>query len=76
MLRQERERRGLTQAELAERSGVSRQLLIKIEKGHPGAEIGKIMAIVKALGGGVVFEELPPSPPSAFDLDQIIWGEK
>ncbi len=73
MLRQLREQRGLTQAEVAERSGVSRQLVVKIEKGHPRAEIGKVLAVVRALGGGLAVEPIAVTPPT-IDLDDLLEG--
>lgn len=45
-----RRAQGLTQAELAERAGVGRQWLVAIEKGHDRAEIGKVLAVMSALG--------------------------
>lgn len=41
---------GLTQVELAQRAGVSREWLIGIERGgRPGAEIGKILSVLREL---------------------------
>lgn len=73
MLRQLREQRGLTQAEVAERADISRQLLVKIEKGHPRAEIGRVLAVVRALGGRIAIEPITDSPP-AIDLDALLEG--
>ena len=53
LLRTERERQGRTQAELARLAGISRQLLVHIEKGHPRAELARVLAVVKALGSGM-----------------------
>ena len=41
---------GLTQAELAERAGVSRRWISRAERGHGGGEIGNLMKVVRALG--------------------------
>lgn len=47
---------GLTQAELAERAGVSRRWLGRLERGHTGAETGNLMRVVRALGLAVWLE--------------------
>lgn len=72
-LRQIREQLDLTQAEVSERSGVSRQLLVKIERGHPRAEIGKVLAILRALGRGLAMEPVTDAP-AAIDLDELLGG--
>lgn len=47
---------GLTQAELADRAGVSRRWLGQMERGHLRAETDKVMRVVRALGLAVRFE--------------------
>lgn len=47
---------GLTQAELAERAGVSRRWLGRLERGHARAETGNLMRVVRALGLAVRLE--------------------
>lgn len=42
--------RGLTQSELAKKADVGRQWLVALEKGHDRAELGKVMAVLNALG--------------------------
>lgn len=50
MVKALRRRRGLTQAELARRSGVSRQWIIALESDPPvGVEMGKLMKTLDAL---------------------------
>lgn len=49
-LREERRKRGLTQAGLADRAGVSRGWLIKFEQGHHSAEADSIFRVIAALG--------------------------
>lgn len=49
-VREERRRLHLTQAELAEQSGVSRSFVIELERGHERAELGKVIAVLSALG--------------------------
>ena len=50
VLRSVRRERGFTQAEVAERAGVSRSWLIEFESGKPTVEVGKVMSVVRALG--------------------------
>ena len=50
IVRATRTQRRLTQAQLAEAAGVSRLFVIEIEKGHPRAEIGKVLTLLGALG--------------------------
>lgn len=50
LIRSTRLRRRLSQAELAQASGVSRAWLIKVEEGHPGAELGRVLTVLRALG--------------------------
>jgi len=49
-LRRIRERQALSQAELAERSGVSRATIVSLESGRAGAQYGTIRKIAQALG--------------------------
>ena len=49
ILRAERRRRGLTQAELARRAGIGRQKLIQVEQGKPGVALAAYAAAMKAL---------------------------
>lgn len=41
---------GLKAEELAERAGISRSTLQKIERGDPGVSIGAVMSVMQALG--------------------------
>ena len=74
-IRMRRESAGQTQAYVAERAGISRQLLVKIESGHARAELGKVLRVVKALGIVLVLAD-PPSFQSApeLDLDEYLRG--
>ena len=47
---------GLTQAELADRAGVSRRWVGQVERGHLRAEADKLMRVVRALGLAVRLE--------------------
>jgi len=48
-IRQARKKLGWTQAELAERSGVSRDWIIGLEKGKPSLDLGLVLRTMKAL---------------------------
>jgi len=43
-------RRGLTQAEIADRTGFSRSTVVDVESGKPGVSIGAIISVLSALG--------------------------
>ncbi|HTE62243.1 MAG TPA: helix-turn-helix transcriptional regulator [Solirubrobacteraceae bacterium] len=45
-----RKLRGLTQAQLADRSGVSRETLIRLEHGDGGVKIENLLRVLRALG--------------------------
>ena len=45
-----RKLRGLTQAQLADRAGVSRDTLVRLERGDGGVSIEKLLRIMRALG--------------------------
>lgn len=61
-VRAARRARGLTQAQLAERAGVGRQWLVALEKGHDRAELGKVLAVLSALGLTLTTREAPAPP--------------
>ena len=48
-IKQARKKLGWTQSELAERSGVSRDWIIGLEKGKPSLELGLVLRTLKAL---------------------------
>jgi len=56
-VRAERKRRGITQVDLAERSGVSRAWLARFETGHPSASIEPLFRILQELGLGLTLTE-------------------
>ncbi|MCW1841917.1 helix-turn-helix transcriptional regulator [Prosthecomicrobium hirschii] len=49
-IRLARKEHGMTQVELAERMGVSRNTLLAIEKGHPTSEIGLVFEAAVLVG--------------------------
>ena len=66
VLRSVRRERGFTQADLADRAGVSRSWLIEFESGKPTVEVGKVMSVVRALG--VCVEIASPTRTSGHDF--------
>lgn len=58
-LRRLRTAAGLTQQQLADRAGVSRRWIGLCEKGHPGAEVGNLMRVLRALGLALRLEPAP-----------------
>ncbi len=71
-LRELRRARGWTQAELAERAGVSRKFVIDLERGQRvRAELDRVLAVVRALDRQIALVEgARPSFDSA--LDQLL----
>ncbi len=70
---------GLSQAELANRTGVSRKWIYEFEAGKPTAEFGLVLRVLEALGLGLVLSEnavaghRPSSDrPAGVDLDQLL----
>lgn len=49
LVRERRVATGTTQADLARRAGVGRGFLVRLEQGHPGLEIGRVLAVLEAL---------------------------
>lgn len=50
LVREARVERGITMADLAERAGISRPLLQRIERGDPGCSIGVVFEVASILG--------------------------
>ncbi|MCB9626849.1 MAG: helix-turn-helix transcriptional regulator [Sandaracinaceae bacterium] len=75
-VRERRRELGLNQAELAAKVGVSRQWLVAVENGKPGAELGLVLRLLNVLGVDVWLGELPAAqdgpPPIVMDLDRVI----
>lgn len=82
-IRARRKELGLDQRALATRIGVTRQWVIAVERGKPGAPLGLVMRALQALGLGLFVDEVgkkaataraesagPPIPLA--DLDAII----
>ncbi len=62
------------QATLANRVGVSRQWIIELEQGKPGASIALVLRTIKALGLNLAIDEPAKSQGSTspIDIDAIV----
>lgn len=69
LLREQRRRQGLSQAQLAGRAGVSRQWLSGLERGREGAELGRVLRTLASAGIVLRFEE---RPAPKLDLGAVI----
>ncbi len=61
-IRHARREQNLTQEELALVAGVGRRFVIELEAAKPTAQVGAVLRVLGALGGGVVVprESTPP----------------
>ncbi len=70
-VRDARLRHGWTQAELADRLGVSRQWVISLERGKASVELGTALRAVAALG--LVADLIDaPTRDTGIDLDRLL----
>jgi transcriptional regulator with XRE-family HTH domain len=64
-----RKLRGLTQAQLADRAGVSRDTLVRLEGGDGGVSVEKLLRVLRALG---VLDAIPRAlDPYATDVGRM-----
>ncbi len=78
-IRDHRRRKGWDQQTLASHVGVSRQWIIDIERGKPGAGVGLVLRTLDALGMPISFDTPRPTRPdktARVDIDQIIRNSK
>jgi HTH-type transcriptional regulator/antitoxin HipB len=54
-----RKDRDMTQAELAMQAGVSRGYLVRLEQGHPTAEIDAVLRVLRPLGARLLIGHSP-----------------
>lgn len=76
-IRDGRRRLGLDQRTLAEKVGVSRQWLIDVEKGKPGAEVGLVLRTLNALGISLRTDDKPRAQSTKrasaeVDIDAVV----
>jgi HTH-type transcriptional regulator / antitoxin HipB len=78
LIRQRRHELDLSQLELAERVGVSRQWVVDVERGKPRAELGLVLRTLDVLDvrlhvdGGPQAKEKALSGPAGADVDAIV----
>ena len=64
-----RKLRGLTQAQLADRAGVDRKTVLRLEKGNGGVSIEDLLRVLRALG---ILDTLPRAlDPYETDLGRL-----
>ena len=68
MIRDQRKRVHLSQQQLSDRLGVSRQWVVEVEKGKPRAEIGLILRALEALGLRIWIDTGEKAAASAADV--------
>jgi HTH-type transcriptional regulator/antitoxin HipB len=78
LIRQRRHELHLSQLELAERVGVSRQWVVDVERGKPRAELGLVLRTLDVLDlrlqvdAGPPANERPRSRPAGADVDAVV----
>ena len=68
LVKQERKKRGWTQAELAKHSGVSRDWVIGLEKAKPTLELSLVLRTLKALQ--INLDAMTPKNQSSLSSDK------
>lgn len=64
-----RKLRGITQAQLADRAGVDRKTVLRLEKGDGGVSTENLLRVLRALG---ILDALPPAlDPYQSDLGRL-----
>jgi HTH-type transcriptional regulator/antitoxin HipB len=78
LIRDQRKKQKLDQAELAEKVGVNRRWVLQVERGKPRAEIGLVLKTIDALGLILSIEGVAAAPRQgrreieSVDIDAII----
>jgi HTH-type transcriptional regulator/antitoxin HipB len=72
VIRELRKDRAMTQAELALRAGVSRGYLVRLERGHPTAEIEAVLRVLRPLGARLLIGQ-EPAPTEVEKALQAEW---
>jgi HTH-type transcriptional regulator/antitoxin HipB len=78
VIRDRRRKLGFDQRTLADKVGVSRQWIVGIEKGKPGAEVGLLLRTLETLGlhvtvvSGQTSSEEPTTFALGIDIDAVI----
>lgn len=72
LIKQERKARAWTQAELAERSGVSRDWIIALEQAKPSVELALVLRTLKALNLPLAINKASQPVVEGINLDDIL----
>ena len=72
LIRSVRKERGLDQAELAKRAGVSRLWIIEVEKGKPRAQVGLVLRTLAALDITLRAERSAQLAIEVPDIDEVV----
>lgn len=72
LIKQERKARAWTQAELAERSGVSRDWIIALEQAKPSVELALVLRTLKALNLPLAINKQDQPALAEINLDAIL----
>ncbi|MCR1784651.1 helix-turn-helix domain-containing protein [Nocardioides carbamazepini] len=68
LIRDARKARALTQADLAQRAGVARSWLARVEAGHRGAELEPLLRLLRALELTLTLSSARPEQPDRATL--------
>ncbi|MFI7065026.1 helix-turn-helix domain-containing protein [Kribbella sp. NPDC050124] len=71
-VRHARAKRGLTQSQLAQQAGVSRDWLVRLEHGHPRLELRLVLDTVAAVGLTLLTED---RDAELQDETEVAWNE-
>jgi HTH-type transcriptional regulator / antitoxin HipB len=72
VIRLKRKAKNLSQSKLAERLGVERKWVLRLEAGNPKAELGLVIAALQALDlGAALIDRNAPRPPTFSRLDEV-----
>lgn len=71
-VRERRRALGLSQQQLAERVGVSRQWIVGLEAGRARAELGLVLRTLRSLDLRVAVQ---PAPSGPIDIDALVEGD-
>lgn len=74
-LRRARLRRNLTQADVAERAGINRKVVVALEAGAAGTGIGALVKVLAVMGYPERIADLLESDPIGEDLEEV-FGRK
>lgn len=73
-VRQARRQRGMTQAQLAQRAGVGRDWIVRLEKGSPRLELSRVLDTFAALGLSLSVVDAPASDAEPDPFASVFQG--